>query len=1284
MRLPLPAALLIDHPAVPIPVVAGSSIAPPDVQEATPVGALARRDRLRAACQLTAAASLLAEFDLWPGKAALRGARAIRTPAGIQALLPRFPVSLSRVYAGLGGGESAAEATCSAVVSAVSEAVGLPIEVTGVGSNEPSFFLEGAITRQLRELPKPLDPVTARSLWAFRWEPPPVPEAGEVYYWAVRDLDLAQRFAGSLWARARRRGHLAWTWLTGIEGVDTAPVPPLGGPVLMIVAGALRREDLASVERWAQREGCSAVAIGSFPEGWHPSSPPGFDSVHLAGHLAMAGIPVDRARQLIERRQGHFDPLDAADREALTASAQTVFSRAKTRLSRAEKEGEVPRLERLLAMDPEGLPEGFITLHSGLSRSELERQRDELRVVEKDGRWRIAGVRPLIRDLLHAEVAELFAPDDPRRLLHLSLGGTGDDGLNSWARERLDDLGGIEVRDLLSSVAPDALAEETRLLYAEACLSVLDLAGARDALEHCSPRMGGALRRWLEAVDRAPDVRRLMPSRRDQTAAPRAAAEIALMVLRTARHDDPETAAAARGVVGRFLQGDQCASRRWVEIERAALEEGELLRDRQWRRAVVDGHPVLAARVCFRRALQLRDEGRTRAARRLLEDLVEREPCPGRRGILEIELGTVALDEGRSREADVHHLRAFRMLQTAGFCHLVRLPLFNLAVADLDLLRLDRAAARLEILSQEADDPFVKGELARLALATGEESLFHSRLAEFENSVSLHDQRFSRGLEFLLGAKALFANDRETACDHFRAAGQEGDAWLALAQAARGRPTTAATPDAWGVSRAARIVAGEENADGLCSEHGESVDSCLALALAARFGGKALSMEHAVRRRAVQILRQHGLNGWARSLTATVDVLGNAVEALARIVKGGGRVELPAEMADELLRCLDLEGLEVRDELGRRCLWRCGDGAPATEIEHGRLRILPLGGEVSEGPVWTLLLGLLELLLGGETGPAEPREVESTGFHGVSEGARSVQRQIAELAASPVPILVLGETGVGKEVAARGLHKVSGRSGAFVPVNVAAIPANLLEAELFGSVKGAFTGADRSRRGLAASADGGTLFLDEIGDLDPRLQVKLLRFLESHEVRPVGADHPTKVDVRVISATHRDLQARMREGLFRQDLYFRIASMPIEIPPLRERREDVLPLKDLFEREASAQYGLQPTRWSREAEEALLSYNWPGNVRELRFNVEVALIRAAGATVLAEHLILKGPVKDLPRGTWDEAMKEFRRRFLADALRRNAGNRSATARELGISRQALLYHIRALGLAGIA
>jgi DNA-binding NtrC family response regulator len=339
---------------------------------------------------------------------------------------------------------------------------------------------------------------------------------------------------------------------------------------------------------------------------------------------------------------------------------------------------------------------------------------------------------------------------------------------------------------------------------------------------------------------------------------------------------------------------------------------------------------------------------------------------------------------------------------------------------------------------------------------------------------------------------------------------------------------------------------------------------------------------------------------------------------------------------------------------------------------------VPLGGDLGEGPASRLVLGVLELLMPErrETGDSG---AEQTGFYGVSDAARRVREELNELGPSHLPVLLAGETGVGKEVAARALHRLSGRRGPFVALNVAAIPDNLLEAELFGAVKGAFTGADRSRRGLAMAADGGTLFLDEVGELDPSLQVKLLRFIESGEVRPVGSTSTHDVDVRIVSATNRDLDRPMREGRFRRDLYYRIAAPEVAIPPLRTRTEDIPVLKDLFERAAEARHGLRPPVWNQETSALLRRYHWPGNVRELRHVVEVAMVRAQGGTVRPEHLPIAAPDTEVA-GTWEEAQREFRRRFLSAALRRNQGNRSATARELGISRQALLYHLRNLGL----
>jgi transcriptional regulator with PAS, ATPase and Fis domain len=276
-------------------------------------------------------------------------------------------------------------------------------------------------------------------------------------------------------------------------------------------------------------------------------------------------------------------------------------------------------------------------------------------------------------------------------------------------------------------------------------------------------------------------------------------------------------------------------------------------------------------------------------------------------------------------------------------------------------------------------------------------------------------------------------------------------------------------------------------------------------------------------------------------------------------------------------------------------------------------------------------------------------------------------------------VLVQGETGVGKEVVATALHRRSGRTGRFVPVNVAAIPSDLLEAELFGSVRGAFTGATRSRPGLVRAANGGTLFLDEVGDLSPQLQAKMLRFLESREVRAVGSTTFERVDVRVLSATHRDLRTGIEHGWFRSDLFYRLASTAVEVPPLRHRAEDIGPFRALFEAEVRRRVGLAGCRWSAAAERALARYPWPGNVRELRHVVEVAVVKAAGGIVTADTLSL-APGCPAPSGRWAEAMHDFRRSFLRAALRRNAGNRTATARELGISRQTLHYHLRQLGL----
>src|SRR5438128_3130921 len=290
-------------------------------------------------------------------------------------------------------------------------------------------------------------------------------------------------------------------------------------------------------------------------------------------------------------------------------------------------------------------------------------------------------------------------------------------------------------------------------------------------------------------------------------------------------------------------------------------------------------------------------------------------------------------------------------------------------------------------------------------------------------------------------------------------------------------------------------------------------------------------------------------------------------------------------------------------------------------------------------------------------------------------------------APSSLPVTILGESGTGKEVAARAVHELSDRSGGpFVPLNCGAISRELAEAELFGHEKGAFTGAITSAPGAFGAADGGTLFLDEIADLPSRLQVTLLRALEAGEVKPVGAPKPRCIDVRVVCATHQDLRLRVREGAFREDLFYRLRGVTVELPPLRARPHDILPLAEHF---------LPPDRsFAPDARAALLSHRWPGNVRELRHVVQLAALLSESPIIRAHALRFddSAPAPWAPRvceQPGDSAvvlrgrtLDELEELAIRSALARHGGNRRAVSEELGIARSSLLRKLDALRLRG--
>jgi DNA-binding NtrC family response regulator len=315
------------------------------------------------------------------------------------------------------------------------------------------------------------------------------------------------------------------------------------------------------------------------------------------------------------------------------------------------------------------------------------------------------------------------------------------------------------------------------------------------------------------------------------------------------------------------------------------------------------------------------------------------------------------------------------------------------------------------------------------------------------------------------------------------------------------------------------------------------------------------------------------------------------------------------------------------------------------------------------------------------------------GLLGISRSMREVRSLLTRAANAPVDLLVRGETGTGKELVARELHRLSARAaGPFVAVNTAALPESLLESELFGHIKGAFTGADRDREGMFRRAQQGTLFLDEIGDLPLNAQAKLLRALQERQVTPVGSERPIDVDVRVISATHQPLEDWIANGRFRSDLYYRLRGFEIVLPPLRTRRDDILVLAHAFlEREAARQSRATP-ELARDAVEVLLAHDWPGNVRELEQSIIAAVAICEQPVLHAVELGLRG--RGAPGDTdlfaayygqpFTEAKAQlvdaFERAMLTTALERANGNISEAARQLGMHRQSLQQKLDQLGL----
>ena len=319
------------------------------------------------------------------------------------------------------------------------------------------------------------------------------------------------------------------------------------------------------------------------------------------------------------------------------------------------------------------------------------------------------------------------------------------------------------------------------------------------------------------------------------------------------------------------------------------------------------------------------------------------------------------------------------------------------------------------------------------------------------------------------------------------------------------------------------------------------------------------------------------------------------------------------------------------------------------------------------------------------TGPMPTSEGPQSMIVGSDPAIVEVYKAVARVAPLDLPVLIRGETGTGKELVATALHRFGANpDGPFVPINCGAIPENLLESELFGHRRGAFTGADSDHPGAVEMAREGTLFLDEVGELPAPLQVKLLRFLQSGEIQPVGSKHRIQVPVRVVAATHRNLRSEARSGLFREDVYYRIAGYEITLPPLRERTSDIPLLVDHFRRR-HGEDKVAPT--GGEVMNLLIRHAWPGNVRQLEHVIQRTIIDSGS---LSDHEVVAQILRSmdegettadsLPKAGDEITLKELERRHLEAVLRRSEGNRSQAARILGIERKTLYRKAHRLGI----
>lgn len=1235
-----------------------------------------RAQRLAVAVQLLAAATFLLERGFYPSRRLLRRARVARSREGIALRLDDLPRQRldaaeleRRLRRGLPAGQSVLVGTLWPQLMRLLPERREALET--LARTEPAWELARGCLEILlagnREAALGHPEGTGRALWACRM----TPLAAGV--WWAEDEALARRAAAIL-SRSSRD--------------------------LAVAVGEMDEDDVIRFQARAAADGRDAVVLTLLPlpsaRVWGLDG--GANAVWvLAPRWQLGQAHAEAALQTSGRRF-------ALARELLAAGAARAF--AAEPAPPVELPGRAalasPFARRVLlwvASSPAGLVEDDLDRlvgPCGSAVAELERLG---LTVRRNGRLQAAGP-PRSTDVGRLEQLALGLPEESgAHVLARALTGHGEAPAVGWCEARLDRGAFGEV---LEVAGPAASIPSLALAAAEAALRGGKLTRAEQLLDTIGPQGRNArwqvLRAWWAEAAGLPNEAVAALDAPATGALPGRLVARGLLVRAALARRKGDRAAARRALV----QAVERSAGPDAELELAALDGPSALRRlRVARRGLWSGDVL--ARYLHLRGLAAHERGcypaaatAYRAALRVLradnQELV---------GEIHLDLGCAAILLERERTADRHLQLAERLLERCGSRLALTIARHNRAVLACD--RLDwRAAEALITGAREArgrveDAAHWLGELelARCALARGDTAVVAVTLPALAAMVAERLPDHPVALESLARLRvnlALAAGDLATAAAAAPGCEDERTAVDALVAAARGDAPPGRTPERWGLALSAQLVRAWKSGDDeeararLAAELeraplSAAVGAVRALTVGAEVGVGPEPIWGELWGRVEAALATGALSGWARQLHRLRGVDAAAlVAALDGVVAGGTDVAAPARLV-AVVHALGLPWLAVRD--GDELLAMVG--APegqAEEVAEGAVRVgsrAPLSR--TEHATLRLIARQVSLQRSRPERAGAPSE---GGLLGVSPAMQQVREEISRWAALPVTVLILGEPGTGKELCARELHRQSGRRGGFVPVNCAGMPSTLLEAELFGAARGAYTGADRDRPGLVEEAEGGTLFLDEVGELPLELQGKLLRLLQEREVRRVGATRTRTVDVRFVAATNRDLEQAVEGGAFRRDLYYRLTVGVIRMPALRERPDDVEELARYFVHRCATAFGRLGVRLAPATYAVLRTGGWPGNVRELESAVARAVAAARPGEVLGPDrfpgFAASSPPTVAALRPWSEASDAFAREYFVRMLEACGGNRSAAARRAGISRQTLLYHLRQLAV----